>query len=92
MTSKSGGAIYPDLEGQTVVITGGASGIGASIVKAFARQGAKVGFIDINAHAGVALAELLIGAGSTVHFAACDLRDIAALRAAIAEIRKARPS
>ena len=43
----AGGAIYPDLEGRTVLITGGGSGIGAAIVRAFARQKSKVGFIDI---------------------------------------------
>jgi NAD(P)-dependent dehydrogenase (short-subunit alcohol dehydrogenase family) len=45
------GAIYPDLEGKTVIVTGGGSGIGASIVTHFARQKAKVGLIDINAEA-----------------------------------------
>jgi NAD(P)-dependent dehydrogenase (short-subunit alcohol dehydrogenase family) len=43
----AGGAIYPDLDGRTVLVTGGGSGIGAAIVRAFARQKSKVGFIDI---------------------------------------------
>ena len=89
MTARTGGAIYPDLEGQTVVITGGASGIGASIVQAFARQGARVGFVDINAEAGTLLASTLTSAGRQVQFAPCDVRDITALRDAIAAIRAA---
>ncbi|MEM6727916.1 MAG: 3-oxoacyl-ACP reductase, partial [Pseudomonadota bacterium] len=39
-------AIYPGLNGQTVFLTGGASGIGADIVRGFAAQGANVGFVD----------------------------------------------
>ncbi len=47
-------ATYPSLKGRTVVVTGGASGIGASIVEHFAGQGARIGFIDLNAGAGAA--------------------------------------
>ncbi|HKB82678.1 MAG TPA: SDR family NAD(P)-dependent oxidoreductase, partial [Burkholderiales bacterium] len=50
MTDRS--AIYPSLKGKVVFITGGGSGIGASIVEGFARQGAKVGFVDIDEDAG----------------------------------------
>ncbi len=42
-------ATYPSLKGKTVFVTGGASGIGASIVAGFAAQGAKVGFVDLDA-------------------------------------------
>ena len=52
-------AIYPDLEGKVVLITGGASGIGATLVERFAAQGARVGFLDIDAGAGTALQERL---------------------------------
>ena len=41
------GAVYPSLRGKTVLVTGGGSGIGAAIVRHFAAQGAKVGFVDI---------------------------------------------
>jgi NAD(P)-dependent dehydrogenase (short-subunit alcohol dehydrogenase family) len=80
-------AIYPDLEGKSVLITGGASGIGASIVRGFARQKAKVGFLDIAREPATRLVEELTATGATVYFEHCDLTDIPALRSAIARIR-----
>jgi NAD(P)-dependent dehydrogenase (short-subunit alcohol dehydrogenase family) len=77
-------AIYPSLRDRRVVITGGASGIGAEIVRAFAAQGAHVGFLDRDADAGAALLEGLDG---NVAFESCDLRDIEALRGALAALR-----
>lgn len=44
-------ATYPSLVGKSVLITGGASGIGADFVKGFVSQGAKVGFVDIDTDA-----------------------------------------
>jgi D-xylose 1-dehydrogenase len=80
MTAQRG-AIYPDLAGKAVIVTGGGSGIGAAIVRAFARQHARVGFIDIADAASQALVADLSGAD--VHYVQADLRDIAALRTAI---------
>ena len=54
-------ARYPSLVDRTVIVTGGATGIGATLVQAFAGQGAKVGFIDIAREAGEALARELSG-------------------------------
>jgi len=51
-------ARHPSLEGRTVFVTGGASGIGAETVAAFAQQGAKVGFLDLDGGAGAAFAAL----------------------------------
>lgn len=74
-------ATYPSLNGASVIITGGASGIGAGMVRAFAEQGAKVGFVDLDETAGAAIA-----AETGAAFAACDLRDIDALRTAFAKL------
>lgn len=74
MTSAK--AIYPDLSQKTVAITGGASGIGAAIVAAFQRQGARVVFFDIDKPAGESLAERL---GAKTTFMALDLTDLEAL-------------
>lgn len=82
-------AIYPDLAGKTVLITGGGSGIGAAIVRRFALQKAKVGFIDIKDADSQALATELTSAGATVRFERADLTDIAALRAAVERLRAA---
>jgi NAD(P)-dependent dehydrogenase (short-subunit alcohol dehydrogenase family) len=76
-------AVYPSLEDASVVITGGASGIGMEIVRAFAGQGSRVGFLDFDTASGTALAGELRASGANVRFEPCDLRDIAALRAAI---------
>jgi NAD(P)-dependent dehydrogenase (short-subunit alcohol dehydrogenase family) len=83
------GAVYPSLKGRTVVVTGGASGIGEAIVAHFAAQGSKVGFIDIDRKAGETLAAKLRRKRQKVHFVHADLTDTEALRGAIAEIRKA---
>jgi len=83
-------ATYPSLVDRTVFITGGATGIGASLVEHFVRQGSKVGFNDIDAAAGAALAKALAaGARHVPRFVVADLTDIAALRRAIAEVRAA---
>jgi D-xylose 1-dehydrogenase len=72
-------ATYPSLVGRHVVVTGGATGIGAALVTAFARQGAQVTFYDIADEAGEALAVSLDGA----RYARVDLTDLDALSAAM---------
>jgi len=77
-------ATYPDLAGKSVLITGGGSGIGAAFTEAFARQNAKVAFLDIAAESSLALAEKISAeTGNAPHFFQCDVRDIAALQSAI---------
>jgi NAD(P)-dependent dehydrogenase (short-subunit alcohol dehydrogenase family) len=80
-------AIYPSLRDRVVLVTGGASGIGAEEVAQFARQGAKVAFLDIADDAAERLIEGLQGEGlSAPLYLPCDLRDIAALQSTIGEI------
>ena len=43
-------------DGKTVIVTGGAKGIGAGITRAFAGEGAKVASVDIDTEAGEAIA------------------------------------
>ncbi len=81
-------ATYPSLAGATVFITGGASGIGAEIVRAFAAQRARIGIIDLDAVGGQAAAEGLAEDGIEAAFEACDLRDIDALRRAFASLHE----
>ncbi len=71
-----------------MLVTGGATGIGASLVEHFAAQGAKVGFIDIDAAAGRALAAALREAASPPIFVPADITDTAALQAAIDAVRQ----
>jgi D-xylose 1-dehydrogenase len=80
-------ASYPSLKDRAVFISGGGSGIGASIVEHFAAQGAKVGFVDIDEAAAKALGAKITAAGHPAPmFAKCDVRDIPAYQAAIADM------
>ena len=76
-------ATYPSLKDKTVFITGGASGIGADMVRAFADQGSKVGFTDMDEATS---AELCANLSADVAFEKCDLRDIDQLKSAFAKL------
>jgi D-xylose 1-dehydrogenase len=81
-------ASYPSLKERVVLVTGGGSGIGASIVEHFCAQGARVAFVDVARAASEALVAAVAARGDPAPaFLPCDLRDIAALRAAVGEAR-----
>ncbi len=79
-------AHYPSLEGKGVIITGGATGIGAELVRAFSRQGARVGFIDIDQSSALALLDELSSIQSKLVFHPADVRDLDLLKVAISKI------
>lgn len=82
-------ARYPSLAGRVVLITGGATGIGATLVEQFAAQDARVGFIDIDVANGEALAaRLSSGAAAAPLFVRADITDIGALDRAIDAVRR----
>ncbi len=80
---------YPSLKSAVVLVTGGASGIGEEIVRAFAAQGSRTGFVDLDAERGRALAEELEQQGAEVRFEPCDLREIDQLERAFAALEAA---
>jgi NAD(P)-dependent dehydrogenase (short-subunit alcohol dehydrogenase family) len=82
-------ATYPSLKDRVVFVTGGGSGIGASIVEHFCAQGSKVAFVDIAREASEALVKAIAEKGHAKPlFIPCDLKDIPALKRAIAETKQ----
>ncbi len=74
---------YACLEGAPVLVTGGASGIGASLVAGFAEQGARTAFIDIDAEAGAGLVASLHDVAHPPHFIQADLSRVADAQTAV---------
>lgn len=86
MSNTGNYAHYPSLENKVVLITGGATGIGASMVEHFEAQGSRVAFVDLDE---ASAAKLIDGSASSKHaplFLKCNLTDIAALRSAVHDI------
>jgi NAD(P)-dependent dehydrogenase (short-subunit alcohol dehydrogenase family) len=80
-------ARYPSLVGKPVLITGGGSGIGASLVEHFVAQGCKVGFIELNPAVAAENADAVEkSTGTRPDYEVADLRDIPAMQAAIARL------
>ena len=80
-------ATYPSLRDKVVVVTGGASGIGEAIVGAFARQQARVIFLDIQDKAAETLVQKLQQAGcAPAKYVHCDLTDTGELQRVMGEI------
>ena len=74
-------ATYPSLAGRNVFVSGGATGIGADIVRAFARNAARVAFVDVQRAEGERIAAAVKSAGGTALFLPCDVTDVPALQA-----------
>jgi NAD(P)-dependent dehydrogenase (short-subunit alcohol dehydrogenase family) len=86
MTDPS--AQYPTLRNRGVLITGGASGIGASTVRQFAKQGARVAFLDVQDEPAQKLvSEISQSTAIPPIYAHCELLDIPALQKAIADLQ-----
>ncbi|MGA7858440.1 MAG: SDR family NAD(P)-dependent oxidoreductase [Terracidiphilus sp.] len=76
-------ARYPSLDGRSVLVTGGATGIGESIVSHFARQGSRVAFLDIQDAPAQVLIDTLTAEGCPAPlYLHCDLTEVAALQTA----------
>jgi len=83
-------AVFPDLAGRAVLVTGGASGIGAATLAAFAGQGARTAFLDVADDAARATVDAIAAAGHPAPvYRHCDLTDPAAIDAAVAAIADA---
>ena len=80
--------VYPSLRGKRVVVTGGGSSIGAAIVESFAYQGAHVAFLDIAEAESRDLERRLAYRETRPRYYACDLTDVAAIRALFPRIRE----
>lgn len=76
--------MFPDLKNNSVFITGGGSGIGAEITRAFLQQGARVTFVQ-RSDATVFCDEMAEATGNRPLFIKCDITDSIAMRAAIAQ-------
>ena len=82
-------AIYPSLKDRAVFVTGGGSGIGASIVEHFCAQASRVAFVDIARDASETLVKAIAGNGLPAPlFIECDITNIEALQKAIADARQ----
>jgi NAD(P)-dependent dehydrogenase (short-subunit alcohol dehydrogenase family) len=79
-------AIYPDLAAASVFITGGATGIGADMVRAFVAQGARVAFVDVNADACAALRASLTTPAIPPEYEVVDVCEVATLQGAMARL------
>ncbi|EZP52224.1 SDR family NAD(P)-dependent oxidoreductase [Sphingomonas sp. RIT328] len=87
LTTTDARAVYPSLRGKRVIISGGGSGIGAGLVEAFVRQGARVAFVDVAVADSEALVARLGDAAYPPLFRRLDLTDLSALATVFAELQ-----
>jgi len=79
--------VYPSLRDRVVFISGGSSGIGAEVVRAFAAQHSRVAFCGTKPEGGDALVKELVAQGFAAPvYEACDVRDIEALQAMLTRV------
>ena len=79
--------VYPSLDNRVVFVSGGGSGIGASLVEHFAAQGARVAFCDIDqASSEVLVTQLSATCKHAPQFGLCDVRDVDALQAHLRQV------
>ena len=79
--------LYRTLSERVVFISGGSSGIGAELVRAFAAQGAKVAFCGTKPEGGKVLIDEVVAAGHTAPwYGACDVRDVMAYQALLGQV------
>jgi NAD(P)-dependent dehydrogenase (short-subunit alcohol dehydrogenase family) len=88
MSNAMSHTVYPSLRDKRVVVTGGGSSIGAAIVESFAQQGAHVAFLDIAETESRDLERRLADCVTRPRYHACDLTDVAAIRALFPRIRE----
>jgi NAD(P)-dependent dehydrogenase (short-subunit alcohol dehydrogenase family) len=81
-------ATYPSLRDRVVFISGGSSGIGAELVRAFAQQGSRVAFCGTRPDGGQALIDEVTAAGCHAPwYGACDVRDVPAYQALLQRVQ-----
>ena len=78
-----------DVSGQTVIVTGGAGGIGLGIARAFAQRGANVAIFDLDVARGTAAAAELRQAGGDHMFVQCDITERQAVQRAVDAVHAA---
>ena len=74
------------LHGKTAIITGGASGIGLAIARAFATAGAAACIVDLNEHGAAEAARAIVASGGTAQASACDVADTQSVQRTFAAI------
>ena len=80
-----------ELTGKLAIVTGAGSGIGAAIAAVFARQGAHVAVVDLDAAAGRRTADAIAQAGGRADAWTCDVARASDVDRAFAAIHAAHP-